>query len=627
MRSISRWVASASVGVLGILCTAAAVGAQTAPALAQPVGRIASLTPGLIEGVVLDEHGQPISGAMVSALGATSAFAVTDRSGRFVLRTLSPGPYLVRAHSSGFVASHGEIVEVHPSGRSSSKISLHRAADEHPLLAASLGPVEEAPAPGPAVVDGPGDEDHSETAWRLRHVRRGVLKDAVVPEGMLADAPDDEGAPGPMAFLGRAASSFFTAAPLSGQLNLLAIGSFDSPLQLFSGDGIAHNVAYVSVGSAVGSSGDWAMRGAITQGDISSWIVAGTYSSRAASPHHYEVGLTYAAQRYGTGTPTIVQDVTDASRSAGAVYAVDTRRLTRTVSLTYGGRYARYDYLKDSGLISPHVSVTVAPAGTRTRISGLVSYTALAPGAEEFLPPADDGVWLPPQRTFSSLQSGEPLQAEHTTHGELSLEQDLSGTTTVSFRAFRQHVDDQLVTMFDLQVPGAPQAGLGHYLVGNSGRVDAIGWGAGFRTVIAGHVHGSIEYTETRANWNPAGDVAYLLLVAPSAVRLEHDRIHDISTAVETELPETATRVMVLYRISDGFARGTVAGERPGFDSRFDVQVRQSLPFMNFNNARWEMLVGVRDFFRATSADQSVYDELLVVRPPKRIVGGLTLKF
>jgi hypothetical protein len=35
----------------------------------------------------------------------------------------------------------------------------------------------------------------------------------------------------------------------------------------------------------------------------------------------------------------------------------------------------------------------------------------------------------------------------------------------------------------------------------------------------------------------------------------------------------------------------------------------------------------VRNFFRETAADQSIYDELLVVRPPKRIVGGLTLKF
>ena len=62
-------------------------------------------------------------------------------------------------------------------------------------------------------------------------------------------------------------------------------------------------------------------------------------------------------------------------------------------------------------------------------------------------------------------------------------------------------------------------------------------------------------------------------------------------------------------------------------DSRFDLQVRQSLPFLNFTNARWEMLVAVRNFFRETEPDQSVYDELLTVRPPKRIVGGVTLHF
>ena len=47
---------------------------------------------------------------------------------------------------------------------------------------------------------------------------------------------------------------------------------------------------------------------------------------------------------------------------------------------------------------------------------------------------------------------------------------------------------------------------------------------------------------------------------------------------------------------------------------------------MDFSNAKWEMLVAVRNFFRETAADQSIFDELLVVRPPKRIVGGLTLQ-
>ncbi len=95
-------------------------------------------------------------------------------------------------------------------------------------------------------------------------------------------------------------------------------------------------------------------------------------------------------------------------------------------------------------------------------------------------------------------------------------------------------------------------------------------------------------------------------------------------------MPETSTRVLVLYRVSNAFARpgvGSEGSDRSGLDSRFDVQVRQSLPFMNFSNAKWEMLLAVRNFFRETVDQQSVYDELLVVRPPKRIVGGVTMRF
>ena len=93
-------------------------------------------------------------------------------------------------------------------------------------------------------------------------------------------------------------------------------------------------------------------------------------------------------------------------------------------------------------------------------------------------------------------------------------------------------------------------------------------------------------------------------------------------------MPETSTRVVVLYRVSNGCARASGSGRRldAGVDARFDVQVRQSLPFMDFSTAKWEMLVAVRNFFRDAAPDQSIYDELLVVRPPKRVVGGLTLE-
>ena len=122
----------------------------------------------------------------------------------------------------------------------------------------------------------------------------------------------------------------------------------------------------------------------------------------------------------------------------------------------------------------------------------------------------------------------------------------------------------------------------------------------------------------------------YILMVAPFAIRPTSEQIQNVSTAVETHLPETETHVTVLYRLSDGFARpgnGTPESAAPRLDGRFDVQVRQSLPFMSFANARWEMLLAVRNFFRQAGADESIYDELLVVRPPKRVVGGVTLRF
>ena len=67
--------------------------------------------------------------------------------------------------------------------------------------------------------------------------------------------------------------------------------------------------------------------------------------------------------------------------------------------------------------------------------------------------------------------------------------------------------------------------------------------------------------------------------------------------------------------------------EQPAFGARFDLRVTQSLPFMNFRASQWEMLVGVRNMFHESLANTSAYDELLVVRPPKRLVGGLTVKF
>src|SRR5437867_7194507 len=117
-------------------------------------------------------------------------------------------------------------------------------------------------------------------------------------------------------------------------------------------------------------------------------------------------------------------------------------------------------------LISPRVGLTVSP-NEHFRIHTLLSHRASAPGAEEFLPPGDNGVWLPPQRTFSPLSADRRLDAERTRHVDFEVERDLGAFSAISVRAFRQEVDGQLVTAFGVDVPGLPPANVGHYFIGN----------------------------------------------------------------------------------------------------------------------------------------------------------------
>src|SRR5262249_47217681 len=187
----------AAVGVLVLLCVSNGSALAQSSSRVQAVTHVASLAPGAIQGTVQDEMGLPVAGATVSAFGTSTAVAVTDRIGRFELRSLSPGPYLLRAHLTGFVASRGQLVEVRPSARVSSAIAVRRVgsvsapASPLPVLAAGIGGGSSSdPDTQPTTENNTSsavNDDHGEVAWRLRHARRGILKDAMVPIDMLED--------------------------------------------------------------------------------------------------------------------------------------------------------------------------------------------------------------------------------------------------------------------------------------------------------------------------------------------------------------------------------------------------------------------------------------------------------
>ena len=605
--------------------------AQGAPVSGTPtVRQLASVTPAELRGVVIDERAQPLAGAVISALGGASAFAVTDRSGRFTLRDLPAGPYLVRAHLQGYASARDRIVQVSTATRDIS-ISLTRVVtkdDQPSVLQAGVGPVDESSSVGDDEVDHPSD-----IAWRLRHLRRSVLKDldhtpipptdpSFMEDSLLAFS---KAVGSPVRF----ASDFIADLPVNGQINLLTSTSFERPQNLFSlQNGLPTGVAFVSL-SAPTMTGSWNVRGGTTQGDLSSWIVAGSYAWQpTGSSHSYRAGMSYAMQRYLGGNVDALAAMGDGRRKAGEMYAFDRWTLTPRLDVSYGARYARYDYLANETLFSPKASVTVRPLPRGLlRLRGMVSRREIAPGAEEFLVPST-GMWAPPGRTFSPTSRRAGFHPEQINHYEVAAEHPFADDVVLGVRAFRQQVNDQLVTLFGLSVPGASPVGIGHYYVGNTGDVDARGWGFSVSRTVTDGVHASIDYTQTDTEWlRPSPGSARLALVMPSVVRRQFEQLHDLTTSIESEVPRFDTHVFVIYKLNSGFTSSDAATRGPRFGSRFNVEVSQALPFLNFASAQWQMIVAVRNLFQEDLLETSVYDELQVVRPPKHVVGGVTVRF
>jgi hypothetical protein len=607
-----------------------------------PVTRIAAADTGLIEGRVTDEVGQPLDGAVISALGGTTAFAVSDKTGQYTLKQLPPGPYLVRVHLAGFLAARSMMVNVRPSIKSASSFTLRRdGATSAPRISeAAVGAaIGAAPATTTART---GDRDESELGWRLRHLKRGVLRnvdtfglpaEALAKAGIARD--DDWFITDSFEFLGRAFGTSARAATalfsdlssLGGQVNLLTTGAFDNPLQLLQLDRTS-SVAFFSLGAPVGSHGDWNVRAAMNQSDLSSWMLTGSYVVKAQVPHQYRVGVSYSLQRYEGGNTAALSSVSDTARNVGSVFAYDEWQVSRYIAVSYGGNYARYDYMDGSGLFSPRLSATFSPTKS-WRLRASAARDVSAPGAEEFLPPSS-AEYLPPQRTFSSI-SREMLRTQAMENYEVGLERVMNGAA-IGVRAFEQRIDDQTVTVFGLRREGSTPSALGHYYVGSAGDALVRGVGVTFTHALAENIRGSVDYSVATADWiGRSAPVEYEVLArwVPSVVRPNRERIHDVTTSLETEIPYSATRVVVLYKLNNAFAAAdrSVRADAPAFGSRFDLRVTQALPFMNFRASQWEMLVGVRNLFHESLANHSTYDELLVVRPPKRLVGGLTVKF
>jgi TonB dependent receptor-like, beta-barrel/Carboxypeptidase regulatory-like domain len=647
MERLTTAVSVAFVGVAAVVLTAVPAGAQgTGGSILRPAdGRpqaerlLARATTGAISGTVIDEAGRALRGAMVSALGVTLASTVTDDKGQFTLNQLPPGEYLLRAHMLGFAASTSLMVRV--GGTTPfQRVQLRRLDGAvgttgtapvmaRPIIAAGF----DLPRGTESTKGDPVDADghpHDEAAWRTRHLPRSILKDAS-PIVVLTDDKAEAFAPTTSLF-GRAvgsaaniATSLFTDFPFSGEVNILTTGAV-APGTMLSPTALPRGVAYLAL-SAPATGGEWRIRGAMSESDLSSWIVAGSFASRPGSAHKYDLGLSYSTQDYQGGNPAALAAVTDGSRNVGELYVFDQWSLNSAITLDYGARYAHYDYLQARGLLSPRFGIAIE-AFPKTTIRATVAQQMVAPGAEEFLATNTPGPWLPPERTFAPLRdpaAADAFRAERSRSFEAAVERQFADSFAIAVGRFHEQVDDQLVTVFGLRLPGGPRS-VGHYYVANAGAVEADGWLVRWSTPPNRRVQGSVQYSRAAAHWLTRNDTELLRGTVPAVLRPDNEDLHDLTSSITADIRETATRVFVLYKMNNRFVGSASTPADVGLDVRFGIQVNQALP-VAFAGTKWEVLVGLRNLFRDPTDPASVYDELLVVRPPKRLVGGFLVRF
>ncbi len=626
---------------------------------------VGPVNPGRLRGTVTDAAGMPLDETLISATGPSgTALVVCDADGRFEFPGLRPGSYLLRAHVNGFKPADRSVVQVRSGLATTHAVTLRRvdaelgpspvvlAAGFVPTRRSARAPVEpeavqpaEGSIPGLTVTGSESDPEHgvaphddSAKAWWLRRARRSVLKDADIDLiDLIAIETPGFGEP-TSAQLGFGSESetrsptaeLSPSFPLTGQFHLLTRTSLHSPHEFRTSNILPGQIAYVSLGG-VEAEQPWGVRGAVRTGDAGSWVLSGAYRADPSPTHELAVGMSYSRQRVQAGIPGVIalpgepgEPSSQPHRDARSVRADGHWAVNPRVTLDYAANVAGYGYLEQAYLFSPSAAVTLTPIdGTRIRVA--MSQYMLAPGAEEFLPPSE-GVWLPPERTFAPLVSTDPLHAERSRHFEVAVEHDVGGASTLGLRRFAQDVNNQIVTLFGVRP--VPAVSSEHYYMASAGGVATDGWAVMFAHEVGDRFTGSVDYSVIDARWTP-WTAGALSSRSVGLIRSGAERLHDITTSIEAAIPESATRVLLLYRFNSAFSNQDVdaAALQNGFGGRFALRVRQTLPFSPIEGSKWEVLVDIRSMFREQVAGASVYDELLVVSPPKEVVGGLVVNF
>jgi TonB-dependent receptor-like protein/carboxypeptidase family protein len=566
-------------------------------ALALPAPSVIARPPGGgLVGWVEDTRGTPVSGVVISLFGkgvdAAGLVTLSDSGGRFFLPSLPAGSYTLRALAAGHLPAPARQVTVLPDRDSTFTVSLTPMA----LDPKGADPAETATD---ATEDGA-----AELRWLLRHKRRSVLEEqgqTVATDGTLtADLAASAhlaswltGVDGSVEVMANPAGVGVGSAPLG----------FQSPAESFS---------VLRLKGRMGAGGSWSLGGLVADSESTAWRTAAEFIIEPGGGHEIQAGSGYGTRLF---QPLISGDSDGRrdNRSVGAIFVQDRWQATENVAYTAGARFSYIGFLDDRNHVDPFASFEVK-TDDRSRVRGTVATHTIVPGGDLLTLSVMGSA---PAMAFAVIDGS--LRAERATHYEVAVDQAL-GRSTVSARAFFEDVDDQLVNAF-----GGPGDADTLRIV-NGGAVSARGMGLTVARSFGDAFSGSVSYTyghswrREPAPVEEAGELSDLFAYRDAD-------FHDFVTRVETFIDSTDTRVIAFYRVNhlspevEGKKANAVA------NNWFDVQLRQGLPFLgSLTRADWEFLLAVRNLFYEP-AESATLDEIAVLNPPKRVLGGISVRF
>jgi outer membrane receptor protein involved in Fe transport len=539
-----------------------------------------------ILGWVEDSRGTPVPGALVSLFGkglrGGGMLTFSDSTGRFLLPALPAGSYTLRALGGDSAVTRQ--ITVLPNRDAVFTLSLSSASTPDADTAMDNGTPAE-----------------RELRWLLRHKRRSVLETRDAPPEPRAAA-----APAP----GNLLEGLLPWIPdLGGRFELAA-----SPPLFGPGDSQAPADATMPIGAlrlqgALPGSGRWSLGGLLADSASTTWRMAAEFVLDAGSSHRLQTGGGYGTWLLEPGFGRKGDDRQD-NRNIGGLFVNDRYRASDSVSLTGGLRYSYLGFVADRNQLSPSVGVEWRP-GRRTRVRAAASAQTVAPGGDLL--------------TLSTLATGPAmalavvspgLRAERVQRQELGLERSLGGFTLGAF-ALREGVRDRLVNLVDVGPRGSLR-------IVNGRGVVLSGAGLTLERRIGDLLRGSVTYTFGQSRPGANEDIAAATRFGQFGTDAH---FHDVVTRVEAFVDRTDTRIVAYYRFNTWLPESDVRAPGSPANTRFDVQVTQGLPFLkSMTRTDWEVLLAFRNLFYETTEGAFV-DEIAVVNPPKRVVGGISVRF